>query len=114
MSENRAQVPAEFKPEHGLQTSKKPCKLWLVAQDTTMSLRAFLFQVSFTVLNLNFSLMADHGMCAVAQSCPTLCDPIDSLPGYSVHGISQVRMLEWVAISSSRVSSQFRDQTHVS
>ena len=114
MSENRAQVPAEFKSEHGLQTSKKPCKLWPVAQDTTMSLWAFLFQVSFTVLNLNFSLMADHGMCAVAQSCPTLCDPTDSLPGYSVHGISQVRMLEWVAISSSRGSSQFRDQTHVS
>ena len=36
----------------------------------------------------------------VAQSCPTLCDPLDhSLPGSSVHGIFQTRELEWVAIS---------------
>ena len=42
-------------------------------------------------------------MCSVAQSCLTLCDPVDcSLPGSSVHGISQARILEWVAISSSR------------
>ena len=39
----------------------------------------------------------------VAQSCPTLCDPLDcSLPGSSVHGIFQARILEWVAISFSR------------
>ena len=39
----------------------------------------------------------------VAQSCPTLCDPMDySLPGSSVHGIFQARVLEWVAISFSR------------
>ena len=37
------------------------------------------------------------------QSCPTLCDPMDcSLPGSSVHGILQARILEWVAIASSR------------
>ena len=42
----------------------------------------------------------------VAQSCPTLCYPIDcSLPGSSVHGILQARILEWVAIPSSRGSS---------
>ena len=36
----------------------------------------------------------------VAQSCPTLCDPMDcSLPGSSIHGIFQSRVLEWVAIS---------------
>ena len=35
----------------------------------------------------------------VAQSCPTLCDPMDcSLPGSSLHGILQARVLEWVAI----------------
>ena len=35
----------------------------------------------------------------VAQSCPTLCDPMDcSLPGFSVHGIFQARVLEWGAI----------------
>ena len=38
----------------------------------------------------------------VAQSCPTLCDPMDcSLPGSSVHGILQARILEWVVISFS-------------
>ena len=38
----------------------------------------------------------------VAQSCPTLCDPMDcSLPGFSIHGILQARTLEWVAISFS-------------
>ena len=38
----------------------------------------------------------------VAQSCPTLCDPMDcSLPGSSVHGIFQVRVLEWGAIAFS-------------
>ena len=51
----------------------------------------------------------------VAQSCPTLCYPIDcSLPGFSVHGIFQARVLEWVAISFSRGSSRSRDQTQVS
>ena len=40
------------------------------------------------------------------QSCPTLCDPIDSSPlGSSVHGISQARILVWVAISCPRRSS---------
>ena len=44
--------------------------------------------------------------CAVAQSCPALRDPMDcGPPGSSVHGIFQARILEWVAISSSRESS---------
>ena len=43
---------------------------------------------------------------SVSQSCPTLCDPVDySLPGSSIHGIFQARILEWVAVSSSRGSS---------
>ena len=43
----------------------------------------------------------------VAQLCPTLCNPTDhSLPGFFVHGIFQARILEWVAISFSRESSQ--------
>ena len=51
----------------------------------------------------------------VTQSCPTLCDPMDcSLPGSSVHRIFQARVLEWVAISFSRGSSQPRDRTQVS
>ena len=51
----------------------------------------------------------------VTQSCLTLCHPMDcSLPGSSVHGILQAWILEWVAISFSRVSSWHRDQTHIS
>ena len=51
----------------------------------------------------------------VAQSCPTLCDPIDCDPlGSSVHGILQARILEWVAIPFSRGSPQPRNQIRVS
>ena len=46
----------------------------------------------------------------VAQSCPTLCDPMD----YTVHGILQARILEWVAFPFSRWSFQPRDGTQVS
>ena len=50
----------------------------------------------------------------VAQSCPTLCNPVNcSLPGSSVHRIFQARVLEWVVLSFSRGSSQPRDQTWV-
>ena len=48
------------------------------------------------------------------KSCPTLCDPLDcNLPGSSVHGIFQARILEWVAISYSRGSSPPSDWTHI-
>ena len=51
----------------------------------------------------------------IAQLCPTLCDPVDCRPsGSSVHGISQARILEWVAISFSRGSSWPMDRTRVS
>ena len=51
----------------------------------------------------------------VTQSSLTLCDPLDcSPPGSSVHGISQARVLEWVAISFSRGSSLPMDETWVS
>ena len=58
----------------------------------------------------------DLHVCAlVAQLCPTLCDPMDcSLPGSSVHGILQARILDWVGIPFSRESSQPRDRTQVS
>ena len=50
-----------------------------------------------------------------AQSCPTLCDPMDhSIPCSSVHGILQARILEWVAISFSRKSYPYRDWTPIS
>ena len=47
-------------------------------------------------------------VCLVPQSCLTLCDPMDCSPPDSVHGILQVRVLEWVAMPSSRGSSQPR------
>ena len=52
-------------------------------------------------------------MCVL--SCVQLCDPVDcSPPGFSVHGVLQVRVLGWVAISFSRGSSRPRGQTLVS
>ena len=56
-----------------------------------------------------------HTHTEVAQSCPTLCDPMDcSPPGSSVHGIFQAWVLEWVAVSFSRRFSWPRDRTWVS
>ena len=52
-------------------------------------------------------------MCSVAQLCLTLCDTIDhSPPGFSVHGILQARMLEWVAISLSIPKRYIQILTH--
>ena len=49
-----------------------------------------------------------------AQSCPTLCNPKDyNLPGSSIHGIFQARVLEWGATAFSRGSSWPRDRTRV-
>ena len=49
------------------------------------------------------------------QLCPTPCDPMEcSPPGSSVHGILQARVLEWVAMPSSRESSRPRDPTCIS
>ena len=55
-------------------------------------------------------------MCAKSlQLCWTLCNPMDcNLPGFSVHGILQARILDWVAISTPRGYSRHKDQTHVS
>ena len=54
-------------------------------------------------------------MCIVAQSCPTLCDPMDCSPLAPLSiGILQARILEWVAMASSRGSSQPGDQIQVS
>ena len=56
----------------------------------------------------------DVFFCLVTKSCPTLLQPYGLQPARLLYGISQVRILEWVAISSSRVSSQHRAQTHIS
>ena len=50
-------------------------------------------------------------VCSVTHLCPTLFDPMDcNIPVFCVHGISQIRILEWVAIPSFRDSSQHRGQ----
>ena len=60
------------------------------------------------------SLKRSHCCCSVAQSCPTLCNPLDYSPsGSSVNAILQARILKQVAISFSRGSSRPRDQTCV-
>ena len=66
---------------------------------------------SLQYINMNVIIL--H--CAkTLQLCLTLCGPVDcSQPGSSVHGILQARILEWVAISFFRGSSQPRDQTQV-
>ena len=60
------------------------------------------------LLNVNSSCM--HALSL--QLCPTLCNPMDcSPPGSSVHGILQVRVLEWAAMPSTRGSSPSRHWT---
>ena len=61
-----------------------------------------------TVLRMilyNYIRLRQECACSVAQLCPTLCDPMDcSPPGSSLHGILQVRTLEWIATSYSKGS----------
>ena len=53
-------------------------------------------------------------LCSIAQSCLTICDPMDSSPpGSSVHRILQARILGWVAISYSKGSFPPRDQNSI-
>ena len=57
-----------------------------------------------------YSLSKNHSEMKVTQLCLTLCDPMN----YTVHGILQAGILEWVAFPFSMGSSQPRDQTQVS
>ena len=76
------------------------------------------FPVLIILICVCASLVIQHSLhCCylVVKSCQLFCNPMDcSPPDSSVHGISQARILEWVAISSYRRSSQLRDQTLVS
>ena len=61
----------------------------------------FRASLGFTAIS-NILLLSGSQFSSVAQSCPTLCNPMDcSLPCFPVHGILQARTLEWVAISFS-------------
>ena len=60
-----------------------------------------------------FQIRVVLSQCVCAQSCLTLCNPLDCSPlSSSVHGILQARLLKWGAIAFSRGSSQLRDQSH--
>ena len=67
-------------------------------------------------ININRVLVLPEDVCVcVLSPCLTLCHPVDCGPlGSSVHGILQARIMEWVAISSSKGFSLPRDQTHIS
>ena len=85
-----------------------PADLWARHEDQRLS-------AADEVLWLIFTPHFDMKWSEVTQSSPTLCEPMDySPPGSSVHGIFQARILEWVAISFSRGSSQPRDRTQLS
>ena len=68
-----------------------------------------------TRLKITIEMYAVAAAAKSLQSCLTLCDPRDgSPPGSSVHGILQARILEWVAVPSSRGSSHSRDRSRIS
>ena len=100
-----------------------PITSWQI-EGETMKTVTNLFSWSLKSLGMMTSAMKLKDTCSleeseneneVAQSCPTLCDPVDcSPPGSSIHGILQARILEWVAIFFSRGSSQPRYRTQVS
>ena len=90
------------------------CRRHLESTHTVFSDTRRLFEMKEKTRILKFSLTI-CGSSEVTQSCPTLCDLMDCiLPGSSVHGFFQARVLEWVAISFSRGSNWPRDQTQVS
>ena len=93
--------------------SSHPLPLPQSPTDCSIHLCLFCFLTYRVIVTIFLNSMKSES--EVAQLCPTLCDPMDcSPPGPSVPGIFQARVLEWVAISFSRRSSQPRDQTQVS
>ena len=73
------------------------------------------YLMDFFILKYVLEIIPYLYICMLLQSCPSFCDPMDcKLPGYSFHGILQTRILEWIAMPSSRGSSWPMDQTWVS
>ena len=89
------------------------CHLFLISSASVRSIPFLSFIVPIIAWSVPLNMNVKHKH-EVAQSCPTLCDPMDcSLPGSSVHGIFQAIVLECIAISFSKGSSQPRDRTQV-
>ena len=97
-----------------------------IPQAARHSQKAYTMKVTFSINVYNIEpfhypmcvcvcVCARARVCKSLLSCPTLCDPMDgSSSDSSVHGILQARILEWVAMPSSRGSSQPRDRTRIS
>ena len=85
----------------------------LKSRDITLPTK--IHTVMYSILVVMYRCEEKNVKILVTQLCLTLCDPMGcSLPGSSVHGILQARILEWVAIPYSRGSFQPRDQTQSS
>ena len=98
--------------------TRSESSLWLLRVVWSTGNRKWILLTAWMSLeekpNLQIRITNQIKSCWVAKHV-WLCDPMEcSLPGSSVHGILQARILEWVAIFSSRGSSQLRDGTHVS
>ena len=106
---------------HGCGICRANCT-WFVFDESKIKLKGLDFRGIHNSTETDNKRQPEIGllyryMCAkvlVVQLCPVLCNPIDcSLLGSSVHEILQPRILEWVAMSFSRRSSQSRNQTHL-
>ena len=88
---------------------------WHIDCSTFTASSLMIWKSSTGIPSPPLALFMSEWVSEVAQSCPTLCNPMDcSLPSSSVHGVFQAIVLEWIAISLSSGSSQPRDRTRVS
>ena len=102
----------EYSNSQRMESLHKVLEHYLVSTEVYFSMEPLLGYFAY----FYFKKYLDFRVCMlVAQSCLTLCNPMNcSPPGSSVHGILQARILEWFAISFSRVSSWPRDWPCVS
>ena len=99
----------------GVRTEKMVVKGYKLAVRRWITFGDLMYNTVILVNNTTLHTSKLLSESEVAQSCLTLCDPVDcSSPGSSVHGVLQASKLEWVAISFSRGSSWPRDWTQVS
>ena len=108
---------AESQPRQVSYTNSEPCREgesswhWKgdICEDMVKNLKSWSYPESYGPEEITMCV------CSVIQSCLILWDPMNySPPGSSVHGILQSRILEWVAMPSSRESFWPRDWTHIS
>jgi len=108
-------VVSDSSRPHGLKPTRLLCPWDLPGKSTGVGCHHLKCLYHSTILGHRITNLLKENESELAQSCPTLCDSMDcSLPGFSIHGIFQARVLEWVAISVSRWSSWPRDRTWVS